>query len=457
YSGSYLIAVHNTNTNFSVPDAVVTMVIAKGNAPLPSWSPASMTYNAATGVAQLNATDSKAGVSNYSPLAGFIPSPPSYVQSLDFIPSDTNLLPILGITRTITVNKGSATINISAPTLSQSFDNTPKFIVATVSPNVDTLIVVYDDSHTSIGSHTGHVHLSSPFYTATDVPFTLNITANVGNIYLTNYAGLVYNTLEQQPTVTTNPPNLPYTLTFNGSSTAPSTVGTYTVIGKLNSPNVGADTVIMTIIKSTPTGSWPQIADKTYLYTVQSGILDASTSVAGTGSYSISVGDTLSVGSHTIVWTFTPSDGSNYNNLVLTNTFNVDSGNATLSVSNTTQTYDSTYKFVNVSTTPTGLSGVEVTYNGMDSVRDAGSYLTNISLHNSNYTATPLITTLTIAKANAVLSYPAQSPIMQGSPLTAANFNATSNKDGIFTYNYPLGTILPPGTITLVATFHPTN
>jgi hypothetical protein len=82
--------------------------------------------------------------------------------------------------------------------------------------------------------------------------------------------------------------------------------------------------------------------------------------------------------------------------------FTVGKGTATLSLSNLSQTYDGSPKSVTVTTSPGGLSGVAVTYNGSATVpTNAGSYAVVASLSNPDYTATDATGTLVIGPASS--------------------------------------------------------
>ena len=75
----------------------------------------------------------------------------------------------------------------------------------------------------------------------------------------------------------------------------------------------------------------------------------------------------------------------------------VNKATATLALSNLTQVYDASPKAVTVTTTPPGLSGVGVTYDGSGTVPTAvGTYAIVASLTNQNYQATNATGTLTI-------------------------------------------------------------
>src|SRR6266702_395 len=79
-----------------------------------------------------------------------------------------------------------------------------------------------------------------------------------------------------------------------------------------------------------------------------------------------------------------------------TGTLNIQ-GQATITLSNLAQTYDGLPKPVTATTSPAGLSGVSITYNGSATVpTNAGSYSVVASLNNANYTAPNASDTLTI-------------------------------------------------------------
>jgi hypothetical protein len=82
--------------------------------------------------------------------------------------------------------------------------------------------------------------------------------------------------------------------------------------------------------------------------------------------------------------------------------FNVGKGSATLSLSNLSHTYDGMGKSATVTTIPSGLTGVSVTYDGSASLPiNAGDHAVVASLTNDDYQATDATGTLNIAKATS--------------------------------------------------------
>ena len=84
------------------------------------------------------------------------------------------------------------------------------------------------------------------------------------------------------------------------------------------------------------------------------------------------------------------------------NAFDVGKGTATLSLSNLHQPYDGSPKSATVTTTPSGLSGVTVTYDGGNAATNAGSYAVVASLNNPDYQAPNATETLVIDKSSSM-------------------------------------------------------
>jgi len=113
--------------------------------------------------------------------------------------------------------------------------------------------------------------------------------------------------------------------------------------------------------------------------------------------------------------TFDGAGNANYNAASqVTETVTATKAAATLSLSNLNQTYDGTARSVTVDTTPSGLTGVSLTYTGITPTSygasttaptNAGSYSVDASLRNPNYMASDATGTLVIAKAPQTISF----------------------------------------------------
>jgi hypothetical protein len=69
----------------------------------------------------------------------------------------------------------------------------------------------------------------------------------------------------------------------------------------------------------------------------------------------------------------------------------------------------------------------------------------------------PSPVTYTVSQATPVITWAAPAPITYGTPLSAAQLNATANVAGTFVYTPPAGTILQAGSQTLSVMFTPTD
>lgn len=459
-AGSYPIIATLTNPNYTATNAVGTLVIDKAT-PTVTWAnPSAITYPTALSGTQLNATASVAGVFTYTPASGTVLNAGSNVLSVNFTPTDAaNYNSVNNTTVTIVVNKATATINVS--NLTQFFDGNPKPVTVTTTPAaLGVIAITYNGSPTApsaVGSYPVHVTLTNANYTATPFDGTLVISNSAAAIFITNLLQ-VYTGSPLPVTVTTNPSGLAYTITYAGSPTVPTNVGSYQVIATLNSPFVGADTQTLVISKATPVITWPNPADIAFGTALSGTQLNASASVAGVFVYNPVSGTVLNVGTQNLSVTFTPTDAANYNVVSKIVPITVTGNVATLTLSNLAQVYNGTPRSVIVTTSPVGLSGVTITYNGSSiAPTNAGTYTINVTLVNANYTATPVVGTLVISKATSILSWGAILPIQFGTALSSIQLNATSNIAGTFSYNPPSGTVLPEGTNTLTATFTPTD
>src|SRR5205823_7858199 len=100
-----------------------------------------------------------------------------------------------------------------------------------------------------------------------------------------------------------------------------------------------------------------------------------------------------------------------------TDTLTSTKGTATLTLSNLTQNYNVSPKSATATTSPAGLSGVSITYNGLSTApTNAGSYAVVASLNNANYTASDATGTLTINQGTATLTLSNLTQGYDGSP-----------------------------------------
>src|SRR5207247_700263 len=223
--------------------------------------------------------------------------------------------------------------------------------------------------------------LTNANYTAPNATGTLTITKGTATITLSNLTQ-TYSGSPKSATATTSPAGLSgVTITYDGSATAPTNAGSYAVVASLNDANYDASdaTGTLTINKAAATIT---LSNLTQTYNGPPTPVTATTSPAGVSGVSITYNGSATVpadiGSYSLVASLS---NANYTASNATGTLNIQ-GTATITLSNLTQTYDGSPKPVTATTSPAGLSGVSITYNGSATApTNAGSYTVVASLN----------------------------------------------------------------------------
>ena len=121
-------------------------------------------------------------------------------------------------------------------------------------------------------------------------------------------------------TVTTSPAALTYSLTYNGSNTAPTNAGSYTVVATITQAGYsGSATATLVIAKATPTITWATPASITTADGLSAKQLNATASVAGVFTYTPAIGTKSTVGKKDLSVSFVPTDSINYTSVVTNN------------------------------------------------------------------------------------------------------------------------------------------
>ena len=158
----------------------------------------------------------------------------------------------------ISVPKLSATVTLNSGSLAQTYDGTAKVATATTNPSGKTVTFTYNGFSTlpiNAGSYTVVGTIVDTNYAGTSSPGTLVIAQATATIALSNTTQS-YDGTAKSVTATTNPAGLSVSITYNGSSTAPSGFGTYTVAASITDPNyTGTQSGSLTIQGQT-SSSW---------------------------------------------------------------------------------------------------------------------------------------------------------------------------------------------------------
>ncbi len=160
---------------------------------------------------------------------------------------------------TLTIGKASATVNL--PNYSFTYDNTAKSVTASTTPSGLAVSYTYNGFSTpptSAGTYTVHAIVNNLNYqgNATGSLIIAPATASVtlGNLNAT------FDGLPKSATVTSNPAGLAMTVTYDGSATAPTNAGTYTVMATVTDSNYqGSASGTLTITDATAAAPVPAL------------------------------------------------------------------------------------------------------------------------------------------------------------------------------------------------------
>ncbi len=214
-----------------------------------------------------------------------------------------------------------ATAPVTLGNLNQTYTGSPLSATAATTPSGLTVNLTYNGSSTAptaAGSYTVVGTISDPKYqgssTGTLVVSKATATVTLGGL------SQAYTGSAISASAITNPSGLAVTCTYNGSPTAPTAAGSYTVVCTINDPNYqGSATGTLVIGKVQPSIIWG--APATIVYgTPLSGVqLNASvTGITGTFAYSPAGGTMLPAGANqTLSVTFTPNDTTDYSSATL--------------------------------------------------------------------------------------------------------------------------------------------
>ncbi|MBK7317277.1 MBG domain-containing protein [Candidatus Villigracilis affinis] len=355
-------------------------------------------------------------------------------------------------TDTLVISKATATVTLGS--LAQTYDGTPKSATAATTPNGLTVDFTYNGSPTAptnAGSYTVVGTVNDPNYVGTSID-TLVISKATATVTLGSLAQ-TYDGTPKSASAVTNPLALTVDFTYDGSPTAPTNSGSYTVVGTINDANyVGTSTDTLVISKATATVTLGSLA-QTYDGTPKSAT--ATTTPNGLTvdlTYNGSPTAPTNAGGYTVVGTI---NDPNYVG-TSTDTLVISKATATVTLGSLAQTYDGTPKSATATTTPNGLT-VDFTYNGSPTApTNAGSYTVIGTINDVNYAGSST-DTLVISKAAATVTLGSLAQTYDGTPKSAT---ATTTPNGLtvdFTYNGSPTSPINAGSYTVVGTVNDPN
>lgn len=230
-AGSYAVAASVNEANYA-GSASGTLVIGKASATV-TLGHLAATYTGSAIAATV--TTAPAGLNTVVTYNGSTTAPTnagSYAVAASV--SDTNYTG--AASGTLVIAPASAIVTLSAT--QRTYDGTAKPVVVTTAPSGLAVVVTYNGGTAvpvNVGQYSVFAKVSDPNYsgyaTGTLTIAAVNATVTLGNLRQ------AYDGTPKSVTVVTNPANLPFTVTYNGSATAPTNPGTYTVVATINDPN----------------------------------------------------------------------------------------------------------------------------------------------------------------------------------------------------------------------------
>ena len=252
---------------------------------------------------------------------------------------------------------------------------------------------------------------------------------------------------------TAGPEGVTATLSAANFSAAPGLLSNYIL------PSVATGPGTITQAATSSTITWNTPAAITYGTALSVAQLNASSTIAGSFSYSPAAGTVLGAGTQTLNVTFTPTDATDYTN---------GSASVTLLVNQATPTI--TWPTPAAITYGAGLSGTQLdatasvagtfSYSPASGVLTAGLHTLSVTFtpaDTTDYTSATTTVALTVNQATPTITWPTPVAISYGTHLSATQLNATASVAGTFSYNPAAGSVLTAGSHLLSVTFTPAD
>jgi hypothetical protein len=466
-AGSQNLSVTFTPTDlgdYTTATATVTLMVNK-TTPTISWAiPAAISYGTALSATQLNASSTVDGTFVYTPAAGTVLSAGSQNLSVTFTPTDSGDYTTATATVTLMVNKATAAISWAIPA-AISYGTALSATQLNASSTVDGTYVYTPAAGMvlGVGTQTLSVTLTptdgTDYNTATStVQLTVNKTTaaiTLGNLSQT------YTGSPLTATATTSPSGLTMNFTYNGNSTAPTAVGSYTVVGTVSDVNYqGSSSSTLVISKATPAITWATPVAIPYGTTLSATQLDANTTVAGTYVYTPAAGTVLSAGSQNLLVTFMPTDLGDYTTATVTVTLTVNKATPAITWATPAAIpYGTALSATQLDASST-VDGTFVYTPAAGVVLGVGPQTLSVTLtptDSADYTAATVYITLVVNKGAPAITWGAPAAISYGTALSATQLNAISTVAGTYVYTPAAGTVLTAGSQNLSVTFTPTD
>ncbi|WP_375417255.1 MBG domain-containing protein [uncultured Hymenobacter sp.] len=423
--GSYAVVAALNNANYTAPSATGTLVIAKASNTISFTAPADQTY------APNQTLNLSASATSTLPVSFAVVSGPASISG--------SVLTITGAGSVVVEATQGGSSNYAAATpVSQTFSvaKAPQTITFAALPDktfTDADFAVSASASSSAGLPVsfavsgngslvdGKVHLTGAgpvtvtasqagdanYLAAASVPQTFAVAKASGTLALSNltptYTGAVLAaTVSTAPVA--NLAGVSLTYTQNSATVAgPRNAGSYAVTATLTNDNYAAQPVSSTFTIAQAAAD-VTLGDLSQTYSGSAKAASATTTATGTSSFTYAytlagapVAQPIDAGSYQVTATLV---NDNYTGTA-PGTLVINKAPATLTLGARTFDYDGTAKPVTVTSSPAGLSGASLTYEGVGTApTNAGTYALSATLNNSNYEAPTVTGSLVISKAS---------------------------------------------------------
>jgi hypothetical protein len=223
----------------------------------------------------------------------------------------------------------------------------------------------------------------------------------------------------------------------------------------------GSNSVTVTVsTKTTPTITWATPAAIIYGTALSTTQLNASSTVAGSFSYSPAAGTVLGAGTQSLTVTFTPNDTTDYTTATASVALTVTPAAPTISWAKPASiTYGTALSTAQLNAS--SLVAGSFSYSpAAGTVLGAGPQTLSVTFtpnDTTDYTTATASMTLIVAQATPAITWAKPASITYGTALSTAQLNASSLVAGSFSYSPAAGTVLGAGSQTLTVTFTPTD
>ena len=454
--------------DYTTATATVQIVVNQAT-PVITWAnPAAITYGTALSGTQLNATASVPGTFTYTPALGNVPAAGTDTLSVTFKPADAVDYTTATATVQIVVNQATSVITWATPaaiTYGTALSNAQLNATASVpgtftytpalgnvpAAGADTLSVTFKptdavDYTTATATVQIVVNQATPVITWAN-PAAVSYGTALSNAQL-NATASVAGSFAYSPALGIVPPTGTDSLSVTFT---PTDATNYTTATK---------TVQIIVNKATPVITWANPAAITYGTALSNTQLNATTTVAGSFTYTPVGGFVPSAGIDTLSVTFTPTDTTNYTTATANVQITVSQATPIITWANPAAiTYGTVLSSSQLDATAS-VVGSFVYTPAVGAVPVVGTDTLSVTFtptDSTNYSIATKNVQIVVNPATPVITWSNPANITYGTALSATQLNATASVAGTFSYTPALGAIPVAGTDTLSVTFTPTD